>query len=111
MKTNKLTFKNHGVTVQQINQAALAAAATILDYEEEVALEYGEWKVDYPSFIKMDDCASIIDDPEYAEDGDVPDLDDLTEVRNWLRHRAKVAWEQYAPNDASEADLEAYYIM
>lgn len=109
--TEKNTFKNgarlnlehHGLTEADMKQKVLEAAAAILDYNGELAIEdnVGEFVVTYKDFIVLDDCASLIDDPDYAgEDGNLPDLHDLDDVCEWLRHRAQSGCsDQYYPNE------------
>lgn len=107
---DKLSTKNRGnTTIQEVNEKVLEAAAAILDFKGGVALDYGEYKVTWPDFIVLDDCASIIGDPDYSEGGIIPDIEDIESVKAWLEYRATLSstWDMYAPADGYFS--EKYY--
>ena len=99
---DSLKLEHHGLSEADLKGKVLEAAAAILDYNGEIAIEdnVGKFVVTYPDFIVLDDCASLIDDPNYADaDGNLPDLHDLDDVCEWLRDRAHSSVELYIPNE------------
>ena len=77
----------HGISEREIYVKVLEAAATILDYEEGYAFKEGDREVNYREFVKTRELCDRIEDDSTWEDGEKDDTDDLTVMRNWIRHQ------------------------